>query len=785
MNSKLKPVVLAAALMSSASGFAASYHLVVPVLPLPRTQTPDPEESISVSLSVAGELFAAVGKNQSFDLKSYLTISGDPLPQPELAHWSIVRGSLVPGLTLGANGVITGVPTVKASGRAQVQTTYKNKTATAPVVITSMWEPVDFSSAMAGFTFPAKQVVAPNAGWAATAEPFYWRTIFDAAKGTAPGTFEFRKLIEIPTEEPISAVLTGVVDDTLEELSVNGQVVATSGWGYKAVSTTQPFTLLPGKNVISLKVNNVESPIAGSSAAGFSVSVLAEAGGRLDQQGGWYALPGHDLKLSGITFDKVYLGETSNISLRSQLQVMDIGPVDEAQIRWTIASGTLPAGLTLDTNTGAITGTPTGATSVSDVAIRVDYKGIWSKASFKFSTSYKQVDYSSLMAGYSVPLVELPGATWVATGSPYYWRSSLGFPSGSLAGTYEYRKIIENNTAAPISVKLRGAVDDSLTGLSLNGKAVALSTPWTYNVITDSPALVLQPGKNVIGVAITNLLNSATGLTNAAGMSLQALGVDGVRIDSNGGWMAVPGFDLFLRSVSLPKLTLWENSTITLRDKLTIEDTTGPVDDSKVSWAIEAGALPAGMVLNQATGLITGAATEYVTNKAVTILATYKGQSVRRSYSLSTIYKTVDYSALMSGFTNAAKLLVKHTRWVDTGSGWYWNTENAQVTAAPGTVEFRKIVENKTAAPLNVQFFGAMDNDLRGMSINGTPVAYNPTWDYTGTAMAEVFSLPPGKNVVSIIVRNAGTEPNPAGFSIYVRDTNGSRVDGEGGWFSQ
>lgn len=453
------------------------------------------------------------------------------------------------------------------------------------------------------------------------------------------------------------------------------------------------------------------------------------------------------------------------------------------QAIYSIASGSLLPGLAL-TPDGVVNGVTT-ASGQSTASVEVTYKGKKAYANLVAASAWQPVDFTGLMSAFNRSVVELPGATWTATGSPYYWRSIFGLSGGSLAGNYQFRKVLENDSGEPVTVKIRGVVDDILGAMSLNGSPVHLPEPWAYNSLTDSPELVLLPGKNVIGVSVENRLNASSGLTNSAGFSLPVFKLDGTRYDTDGGWMAQPGHDVLLRSATIPAQYLWEASNINLRGLLSIDDTAGPVVASQISWAILDGALPAGLSLNTSTGVISGAASEFVTNKLVTVQATYKGSSVKRSYSITTGYKMVDYSALMSGFAAAAHYLTPHTAWTATGAGWYWNTANAQQGAAPISVEFRKIIDNNTGVPMNVQFFGAIDNEMRGMSINGIPVRYNPSWGFGGSDSAEVFSLPPGRNVVSIIVHNAGDVPNPAGFSLLVRNTSGTRIDTEGGWYSR
>ena len=123
----MKKTLLATALaLASMSSFAADYFLVVPV--------PGKTSSvagINVTLASYSLPSAIVGTPYAgFDLKPMLSVSGDPAYTGYGVKWSLASGSLPAGLTLNANGTISGTPTAAGTGSFQVKATYKTKSGT-------------------------------------------------------------------------------------------------------------------------------------------------------------------------------------------------------------------------------------------------------------------------------------------------------------------------------------------------------------------------------------------------------------------------------------------------------------------------------------------------------------------------------------------------------------------------------------------------------------------------------------------------------------------------------
>ncbi|KVP75195.1 hypothetical protein WJ96_05410 [Burkholderia ubonensis] len=81
---------------------------------------------VSIGLSAATLPAGVQGSLYAYDLKTRLTVTGDPQYTPGQVTWSI-RGALPQGLQLNADGTITGVPTAGGTSSFEVTASYLGK----------------------------------------------------------------------------------------------------------------------------------------------------------------------------------------------------------------------------------------------------------------------------------------------------------------------------------------------------------------------------------------------------------------------------------------------------------------------------------------------------------------------------------------------------------------------------------------------------------------------------------------------------------------------------------
>jgi hypothetical protein len=283
---------------------------------------------------------------------------------------------------------------------------------------------------------------------------------------------------------------------------------------------------------------------------------------------------------------------------------------------WSVTAGSLPAGLGLNVNTGAITGTPTQAVSATGLTFKVADSGspaqtqsvrlsltvLPASSGNPLSISTISLPNGQVGAGYSATLAASGGTT------PYSWSLAGGtLPSGltlnSVTGV-----ISGTPTASASATSLTFAVTDSSTPAQTQSVTLSLtisaSVPPTLSITTTS----LPNGQD--GVAYSTTL-AATGGT--------------------------------------PPYT----------------------------WSLTSGSLPTGLSLNASTGAITGTPTTTANASALTFAVTDSSVSVQtQSVNLAlTVYSsnaiTVSVSPQSSGIS--VNQTVALTATTTDGAGVKWS----------------------------------------------------------------------------------------------------------------
>jgi hypothetical protein len=168
---------------------------------------------------------------------------------------------------------------------------------------------------------------------------------------------------------------------------------------------------------------------------------------------------------------------------------------------WSILSGALPAGLSLNTTTGAITGTPTtAATANFTVQVRDSAQATANKALSITVTSPGGGTFNSQFVSQSVPTTLSPGQTFTAT--VVWTNTGTAVWDGSLGGLRLISQNPPNNTTwGGNTVLLTPFVVLPGQQLNLTFQAIAPTTPGTYNfqwiVASNATSPFGQPSTNV------------------------------------------------------------------------------------------------------------------------------------------------------------------------------------------------------------------------------------------------------------------------------------------------
>jgi len=321
---------------------------------------------------------------------------------------------------------------------------------------------------------------------------------------------------------------------------------------------------------------------------------------------------------------------------------------------WALATGALPAGLSLNSSSGIISGNPTAAAN----AISLTFKVTDSSSPVQTQSVTLSLTIStSTPPAFSITTTSLPNGqvgttyntTLAATGgtTPYTWSLTSGTLPAGLALAPATGTISGTPTAAVSAVSLTFMVTDSsssaqsqsatltltvtatppptlsITTTSLpNGQvgtaytttltAIGGTTPYTWSLTSGTlPAgLTLAPSTGIIGGTPTATAN-ATSLTFTATDSSTPAQTQSVTLSLT--ISAASTATLSITTSSLP------NGQVNTAYSTTLAASGGA---TPYSWALTTGTLPAGLSLNSSSGVISGTPTATANATSLTFKVT-------------------------------------------------------------------------------------------------------------------------------------------------------------------
>lgn len=236
----------------------------------------------------------------TYDIKPLLTVVGDANFNLANVTWSVVSSTLPSGLTLKADGTISGTPTTSGTGAITARASYKGVngdqtyqvvTLAITVALTGATLPAGVQGALYSYDLKPQLTVSGDPGY--TGAGVTW----DLASGT------------LPTGLSLNAS-TGVITGTP---TAEGTSSFSARATYRTKTGAQTYQVIVGAITVSL------------ASATLPTGVLAQA----------------------YSFD-----------LKTKLTIAGDAAYAGTGVTWSLALGTLPVGLSLGTD-GVITGTPT------------------------------------------------------------------------------------------------------------------------------------------------------------------------------------------------------------------------------------------------------------------------------------------------------------------------------------------------------------------------------------------------------------------------------------------
>ncbi|MFZ2276727.1 MAG: SdrD B-like domain-containing protein [Prosthecobacter sp.] len=332
---------------------------------------------------------------------------------------------------------------------------------------------------------------------------------------------------------------------------------------------------------------------------------------------------------------------------------------------WSLASGVLPAGMTLSSG-GVLSGTPTSLGSFTFVVRATDADNCSSTISYTFTVNYPPIFITPSTLSNATRLV--PYFTQLtATGgtAPYTFSKLTGsLPTGlsiSTAGA-----ISGTTTASP------GTYSFTVQALDVNGAPG--TQPYTITIVC--PTMTISPTtltNGVVGTAYTASLTVSGGSAPyiwsvasgalPAGLSMSASGlISGTPTQATTASFTVQAVDsfncsstqIYTLSVNCPSVSITPTSltsayyAIPYSQQLTSSGGTGPY-----TYAVIAGSPPAGMTVSS-SGLLSGSAQVYGTANFTVRSTDAYNCSATQSYSLlvkglsigDTVYEDSNFNGL-------------------------------------------------------------------------------------------------------------------------------------------
>ena len=556
--------------------------------------------------------------------------------------FSLVQGSLPFGLDLSTSGRITGTPYVAGTAaNLVVRVTDANGTArnTSPFSI----------------TIADQLTIASGPTGTATAGVAY-SSAFSATGGSSPYSFA---LVAGSLPPGLSLATTGAVSGTPTTVGSYGpfslRVVDADGTIATADATivvstplaiagTAPAGMVGADYAATFSASGGSSPYAYDIAAGAlpdGLSIDAATGrvsGRPTKAG---TFPGIDVRATDASGRTART--TVSIVVASPLRIAgtpaDTGTIGQsysasfgasggtAPYVFSIASGTLPAGLSLSDTSGTISGTPTAPGVADGLTVKVTDAAGRTAVSDRFRIAVSEVLAVSGSASTTAVAGQAYSAQFAASGgtSPYGWTLasgtlppglSLDAASGQISGTpttlgsYPGLQVRAADAAGRtalsaifgISVSSSLAIAGSPAGFATVGQPY--SAAFTASGGVGAKTFSLATGQLPAGLTFDPATGLISGTPSAKGIS-PAIAVR-VRDASNSAATA-PAFDLYVSDPLVVSGIPAADATVgsTYSGNATVAG-----GRSAYAWTLDAGTLPPGLQLSSVTGVISGTPTQ-------------------------------------------------------------------------------------------------------------------------------------------------------------------------------
>lgn len=621
------------------------------------TGTPTTTGTSNFTVQVTDSLGGTTTKSLSITIRAAPTITTTSLPSGEMGiaysqtltasggtppyTWSISAGSPPSGLSLNAStGVISGTPatafgifnfTVQVTGSA-------GGAATKALSITIVAGPtIDTASLPNGEVGVAySQTLAASGGippytWSISSGALPAGLSLNASTGavtgtpTTAGTFNFTAQITDSVGGTATRALSIAVDSAGTTVPVitttslpNGQAGNTYFQTLAASGGTPPYTWsvsagsLPSGLSLNASTGAVSGTPAGAGTSSFTVRVTGSTAGSRTKALSITVINVGSGTVPTITTDSLPDGRRGIAYSQVLTAINGLLPYT-----WSITAGSLPAGLSLNASTGAITGTP-AATGVSNFTVKVTTRLSQSATRSLSITiiSGPTINTASLSDGevgiaYSQTLAATSGAppyTWSISGGALPPGLSLNAATGAITGTpttpgttsFTARATDSPGGWSDRALSITIVSGPGIPTTSLPGGDIGFAYSQTLAATGGIPPYTWSVSVGSLPAGLS--LNAATGAITGTPTTLGTSSFTARVTDSVGG-TATRALSITIVPAPVVTTVSLPNGEAGAVYSQTLAATGGT---PPYIWSISAGSLPAGLSLEAATGAITG-----------------------------------------------------------------------------------------------------------------------------------------------------------------------------------